>query len=90
LFEYMGSRKPVLGCIPDGGAKIYLEEYGASFITEPDNIEEIKNTLIKIFELYRKNELPVPKEEVVQKYRRDALTGELVKQMQSIVKRDIL
>jgi hypothetical protein len=90
LFEYMGSKKPVLGCIPDGVAKIYLEEYGASFITEPDNIEEIKNALNKIFELYRKNELPVPKEEVVQKYRRDALTEELVKQMQSIVKRDIL
>lgn len=90
LLEYVGSGKPILGCVPDGVAKIYLKEYGASFITEPDNIDEIKNNLIKIFELYRKNELPVPKEEVIQKYRRDALTEDLVKQMQSIVKRDVL
>lgn len=90
LLEYMGSRKTIIGCVPDGVAKIYLEEYGASFITEPDNVEEIKNTIIKIFELFRRNKLPVPNEEVLQKYRRDALTEELVKQMQSIAKRDVL
>jgi hypothetical protein len=86
----MGSRKPIIGCVPDGVAKITLEEYGASFLTEPDNVEEIKNTLIKVFEQYKKNELPVPDENILQKYRRDALTEQLTKQMQHIAKRDVL
>jgi len=90
LLEYMGSRKPIIGCVPDGVAKIFLEEYGASFITEPDNVDEIKNTFIKVFNLYRKNELPVPQEELLQKYRRDLLTEQLTKQLQSIVKKDVL
>ncbi|HSP89010.1 MAG TPA: glycosyltransferase, partial [Ignavibacteriaceae bacterium] len=90
LLEYMGSQKPIIGCVPDGVAKTTLEEYGASFITEPDNIEEIKNTFIKVFELYKKNELPKPDENILQKYRRDVLTEQLTKQLQSIVKKDVL
>lgn len=90
LLEYMGSEKPIIGCVPDGVAKIYLEEYGASFITEPDNVEEIKNMLVRVFELYKRNKLPVPNENILQKYRRDVLTEQLTKQLQSIVKKDIL
>lgn len=86
LYEYFGSHKPVIGCVPEGAAKTALQEYGASFITEPDNIEEIKNTIIKVYELYRKNELPVPDEEYIQKFRRDFLTEQLVKQMQFMVR----
>jgi glycosyltransferase involved in cell wall biosynthesis len=90
LLEYFGSKKPIVGCVPDGAAKNALEEYGASFITEPDNIDEIKNTLIKVYELYKKKELPVPDESVLQKYRRDFITEQLIKQMQSLVKTEIV
>jgi hypothetical protein len=86
----MGAQKPILGCVPDGIAKMFLEEYGASFITGPDNVEEIKNTLIKIYDLYKKNELPKPDLNNLEKYRRDFLTEQLAKQLQSIVKRDVL
>jgi len=90
LLEYMGSKKPIIGCFPEGIAKITLEEYGACFLTEPDNVEEIKNTIIKVFELYKKNELPVPDENILQKYRRDALAEQLTKQLQFIAKKDVL
>jgi len=90
LLEYMGSQKPIIGCVPDGVAKMTLEEYGASFITEPYDVGEIKNTLIKVYELYKKNELPKPDENILQKYRRDVLTGQLTKQLQTIVKKDVL
>lgn len=90
LLEYMGSRKPIIGCVPDGVAKMTLEEYGASFITGPDDVDEIKNTLIKVYELYKKNELPKPDENILQKYQRDILTEQLTKQLQSIVKKDVL
>ena len=90
LLEYMGSKKPIIGCVPDGVAKMTLEEYGASFITEPENVDEIKNTLIKVYELYKKNQLPKPDENIIQKYRRDILTEHLTKQLHSIIKKDVL
>lgn len=89
LYEYFGSRKPVIGCVPEGAAKIALQEYGASFITEPTNVEEIKKTIMHVYELYKKNELPVSDEEYIQKFRRDFLTEQLTKQMQFHV-RDVV
>lgn len=82
LFEYIGSRKPILGCVPEGAAKAALTEYGASFIVKPDNIEEIKLALIKIHDLFRTNNLPVPKADFVNKHDREYLTEQLVKQFQ--------
>ncbi len=82
LFEYFGSRKPVLACIPDGVAKMAAQEYGASYITEPDNIKQIKDTLILIHNNYRNKKLPVPNEEFVIKHRRDNQTEQLTKLFQ--------
>jgi len=82
LMEYFGTRKPILGCVVDGTSKTSLQEYGASFITEPDDIEGIKNTLIKIHELYIKGNLPKPNEEFVLRHDRSILTEQLVKAFQ--------
>ena len=88
LFEYFGSKKPVLGCVPDGAAKTALEEYRASFITPPDDIEAIYNMLIKINDLYKRKMLPSPNEEFVEKHNRVILTEQLVKQFQFFLKEE--
>ncbi len=75
-------RKPIIACVPEGAAKMAVEEYGAGFICEPDNISEIKKTILTVYELYKKNELPKPDETILQKYRRDYLTEMLSKQFQ--------
>ncbi len=85
-FEYFGTRKPVIACVPDGSLRNSLEEYGAAFITDPDNIEQIKNTIVKVYELYIKNNLPVPNEEFILNLRRDYLTELLTKQMQFLLR----
>lgn len=90
LYEYFGTRKPILASLPEGALKAAATEYKASFITKPDDIEEIKNTLLKIYDLYIKKELPVPDEEFIQKMRRDFLTEQLIKQFQFVVKEDII
>ncbi len=82
LFEYIGSRKPILGCVPDGVAKATLEDYGASFIVKPDDVEEIKMALIKIHDLFKAKKLPVPNEDFIKKHDREMLTEQLVKQFQ--------
>lgn len=82
LFEYIGTRKPIFGCVPDGAAKTALKEYGASFITSPDNIDEIKNRLIEIHTAYINNKLPMPNEEFILKHDRISLTEQLITHFQ--------
>lgn len=86
LFEYFGARKPILGCVPDGAAKSALIEYKASFITKPNDIEEIKNIILEIHSLYTNNKLPIPNEEFVQKHDRVYLTEQLITQFQFSLK----
>jgi len=86
LFEYFGTRKPVLGCVPEGAAAMALKDYGASFVCEPDNIEEIKNKIIDIHSKFVSKKLPVPKEEFVLKHDRVALTEQLTTSFQFYLK----
>jgi hypothetical protein len=82
LFEYFGTRKPVLGCVPDGAAKTALTEYGASFITYPDYVNDIKATLLEIYRLYQQKNLPKPNEDFILKHNRIELTSQLTKAFQ--------
>ncbi len=82
VYEYIGAKKPILACVPDGAAKMAVEEYGAGFICSPDNIYEIKNTILKVYQHYSTNKLPIPSDEMVEKFRRDNLTELLTKQFQ--------
>lgn len=82
LFEYFGTGKPVLGSVPEGASKSALKEYGASFITEPDDIKEIKNKIIEIHSLFVSKQLPVPNKEYVEKHNRINLTEQLITQFQ--------
>lgn len=82
VYEYIGTRKPILACVPDGAAKMAVEESGAGFICSPDNINEIKETILNIYNAYKEGTLPTPPDELVEKYRRDNLTELLTKQFQ--------
>ncbi len=82
VYEYIGAKKPILACVPDGAAKMAVEESGAGYICSPDNIDEIKETILKVYDDYKNNKLPLPSEEVLEKFRRDNLTELLTKQFQ--------
>ncbi len=85
LYEYFGTKKPIIACLPEGALKSDAEEYGASFITEPDNIKEIKNILMRVHDLYVNNTLPKPNEEFVEKFRRDFLAEQLSNQFKQLL-----
>jgi glycosyltransferase involved in cell wall biosynthesis len=89
LYEYFGTRKPIIACVPEGSARQAAEEYKAAFITDPENIDEIKDTFIKVYELYKNNQLPVPDEEFILRHRRDNLTEQLSKQFLFLVKEEV-
>ncbi|NWG29421.1 MAG: glycosyl transferase family 1 [Ignavibacteriaceae bacterium] len=86
LYEYFGTRKPIIACLPDGALKTAASEYKASFITEPDNIEQIKNTIMHVYQLYKSGNLPTPDEKYVEGFRRDLLTEQLALQFNKVLK----
>lgn len=86
LYEYIGSEKPIIGCVPEGALKNTLTEYGASFICKPDSVTEIKNCIYQVFKLYVSGQLPKPNKEVVEKHRRDYLTEMMTKEFQFLIK----
>ncbi len=77
LFEYLGARKPILACVPEGISRKIAQEYGASFITSPKDVQGIFNTLVEIYKLFYNNNLPEFNEDFVLKHDRDALTKQL-------------
>ncbi|HRI46470.1 MAG TPA: glycosyltransferase [Ignavibacteriaceae bacterium] len=86
LFEYFGSKKPIIACLPDGALKSAASEYGASFLSEPYNVSAIKENILKTYTLFRLGELPTPNIEYVEKHRRDFLTELLTKEFQFLVR----
>lgn len=86
FFEYIGTEKPVIGCVPEGTLKSNLEEYGAAFISEPDDIQKIKENIVTAYKLYKSGELPKPNTEYIQKHRRDVLTEILITEFQFLLK----
>ncbi len=77
LCEYFGTRKPILGLVPDGAAKSALQEYGASVLANPDDEYAIAAGIDTLFRAFRSGKLPEPDEEFVTRHNRKRLTGEL-------------
>lgn len=84
VYEYIGARKPILGCAPEGFIKTAILEAGGTVVA-PDDVDGIRHALERYFEQFERNELQRPPEDVVKKYDRKALTGTLVKLFESLV-----
>jgi glycosyltransferase involved in cell wall biosynthesis len=86
IYEYIGSKKPIIACVPEGAAKMAVNDYKASFITEPDNVDQIKNTIAQVYKLYNAGNLPKPDEKFVEGFRRDLLTEHLAKLFNKVLR----
>lgn len=89
VYEYIGAKKTILACVPDGAAKMAVEESKAGFICSPDDVNEIKETILKVYENYKNGSLPIPSDEIIEKFRRDNLTEILTKQFQMKLRSDV-
>jgi len=79
MIEYIGARKPILACVPDGAAKQLLRGYDAVRICEPDEPEDIAALIIEYYDLSEKRMIPPANEEVVRKFDIETLTAQLVR-----------
>ncbi len=84
VYEYIGARKPILGCVPDGFLKQTILEAGGR-VTAPKDIVGIKRALEEFYREYQAGSLTSPPPAVVEKYNRVRLTGELVKVFESLL-----
>jgi len=84
VYEYIGARKPILGCVPGGFMRATIQEAGGT-VVDPDDVQAIKAALLRYFEQFERHELPAPPEHVVAKYNRVNLTRELVRILESLV-----
>ncbi|MBX7043732.1 MAG: glycosyltransferase [Ignavibacteria bacterium] len=82
--EYIGSRKNIIACIPEGVTKKMLEKYEAVTFAGEDPV-----ALMEIFHdyylMYKEGRLPIPSEEMIQQYDRKDLTYELAKELNLLV-----
>jgi glycosyltransferase involved in cell wall biosynthesis len=85
LSEYIGARKPILACIPDGAAKQLLKGYDAFKIAEPDNPAQIAEMIIEYYQLNEQRMMPSANEEAVNKFDVDKLTYQLVRYFEFLI-----
>ncbi|MBI5472929.1 MAG: glycosyltransferase [Ignavibacteriae bacterium] len=83
-YEYIGARKPILGCAPDGFMRQTILEAGGT-VTAPKDVAGIKAAIEEFYHQYEKGMLRGPGDEVVDKYNRARLTGRLVKVFESLM-----
>ncbi len=83
LFEYIGSRKPILGLVPDGVARNTILESGVGKVVNPDDVPGIKRALTEYYGLWEKNELPEIDPDFARNFDRIKLTGDLARELSS-------
>lgn len=79
VYEYLGARKPMLACVPEGFIRQTIEEAGGSVIVPPTDVNAIADAIKNFYELFKQRKLPKPDESVVSNYDRVELTNELSK-----------
>ena len=79
LFEYFGSRKPILALVPDGEARKALTEYGAGYVVHPDDVDGTVREFNRLFDDWERGTIREPREDFVARFDRRELAGELAR-----------
>ncbi len=79
LFEYMGTGKFILACVPENGAAAQiLKKYKAYLIVEPEDVDGIKKAIYNIYEMYVSGELPAGDINYIELFESKKLTQDLI------------
>lgn len=84
-FEYLGSGKPIVAILPENEIREMLSGFDHTFIVEPDDHEQLAETLIDLAERHERGELPRGDMERIARYDRRRLTGDLVSIFEKII-----
>ncbi len=79
--EYIGSRKNIIACIPDGVTKKLLSKYNAIKFVPDEDPEKIANAMYEYYKLWEVNKMPEANKDMVNKYDRKNMTIELAREL---------
>jgi glycosyltransferase involved in cell wall biosynthesis len=85
LFEYLAARRPILALVSDGISLDLIQEAQAGIIVLPEDVEGIKEGMRILFRRWREREEFNPNQEIIQRYDRRRLTGDLAQQLALIL-----
>ena len=85
LFEYFGTRKPILGLVPEGAARDALESYSAGFVCSPDDFVQCASHIERLVDLRLAGELPVAHEDEIAVYDRRSLGARMAQVLDEAV-----
>lgn len=77
LFEYIGTRRPILALVPDGAARDALAPYGAAHIVHPDDEVGVAEALAALYLAWRAGDLPRGDRAYAERFDRVHLAGRM-------------
>jgi glycosyltransferase involved in cell wall biosynthesis len=81
LYEYFGTHKPLLVSVPDGVIARTAQEYRASVVTLPDDINSIESAIRSLYHKWQSGTLPRPDKDFVDQFDRRKLTSDLAREL---------
>ncbi len=81
LYEYIGARKPMIVCAPEGGIRQIAKESNVAITCGPKDVDAILNALNMFFDLWKANNMPKADKKYVNQYERKYITGYLAKEL---------
>jgi glycosyltransferase involved in cell wall biosynthesis len=88
LYEYFGTRKPILASVVDGYMKQTINESGAATLVPLGDATAHADALRELFARYEHKKLPAVSEEFAAQYNRRLLTAELARQFEALMDHD--
>jgi hypothetical protein len=83
IFEYIGAKKKILGCVPQGMMRSTIEEAGGICV-DPRDVPKIAEAIVVLHRQYERRQLRGPRPEIVDKYDRIMLAGEVAKTLSAL------
>jgi len=85
MYEYMGSRKPILALVPPGEAERSLEGYGAARVCDPDDVSGIAAAVEAFYDKWKGGALPSGDEKHIESFDRRRQGRTLSELLKSLV-----
>jgi len=85
LFEYFGSRKPILGLVPEGAARDALIQYGNATCVFPDDVESISAAIEALIIDWQNGDLSLADAENTEPYNRKKQAAHIASLFDQIV-----
>lgn|GEM_PF-73285 len=79
VYEYIGSRRPILALAPEGGLRSVLASYGAATCVSPDDVDAIADAIYALYRQWLAGTLPVGTVEAAREHDQRLLTERLAR-----------